>query len=124
MKCINENNVKLSCTVYKMFYDLCSLNSVKSLCLENVKTILCTSGYSGIWYSQSFTNDRWLNKSLHLKLKDIFIQNWNTDLQRTSGSNIYKGIKTSFSRSPYLDILLLNEVESFCLFSLEMTNFL
>jgi len=47
-----------------------------------------------------------LLKSLVLqKLKDIFIQHWHSEIERTSNTNLYKHFKTSFGISNYIDIL-------------------
>ena len=70
--------------------------------MDNIKNILCTSGFSGIWYSQSFSNSKWLKESLSQKLKDLFIQKWHSDLDQTSTSNFYKIIKTKFGRSDFI----------------------
>ena len=39
------------------------------------------------------------------KLKDIFIQHWHSDIERTSNTNLYKHFKTSFGISNYINIL-------------------
>ena len=44
-------------------------------------------------------NSTWLQKALKQKLDDIFIQNWNSQVQSTSESNIYKIYKTDFEQS-------------------------
>ena len=57
--CNNINNnaqQKLSSKMYTLVYELSNKNKIKSPWIDNIKNILCTSGYSGIWYSQSFTN--------------------------------------------------------------------
>ena len=53
-------------------------------------------------------NSTWLQKALKQKLNDSFIQNWNSQVQSTSESNIYKIYKTNFEQSKYISTL------SFC----------
>ena len=66
---------------------------------------MCESGFSGIWYCQSFCNAKWLIKSTHRKLKDIFIQNWHAEICQTSDTNLYKYFKNTFERNVYFDKL-------------------
>ena len=41
--------------------------------LENVRIILISCGFSGIWDSQSFPNRNWLVKSTRKKLTGVFL---------------------------------------------------
>ena len=100
----NNNNIqqKISSRTYIILHDLASKNKIKSLWIDNIKNILCNSGYSGIWYSQSFIYSKWLVKSSHQKFKDMFIQDWLSDIQRSSNTNIYKLSKIKFQQSIYI----------------------
>ena len=112
----NSEKNKLSSIVYKAIYELQSQKEIKSKWIENVKNILCSNGFSGVWYSQSFINSTWLQKALKQKLNDIFIQNWNSQVQSTSESNIYKIYKTKFEQSIYISILSTSLCKSFIRF--------
>ena len=101
----SSKTLKLSSKIYHLLLDLHSKTSLNSPSIENIKTILCNHGYSGIWYSQSFMNGKWLNKSLTIKLKDIYIQSWKADLDRTSDTNTYKIIKQTFTQGSSLKVL-------------------
>jgi hypothetical protein len=79
-----------------MLYEMNTLNNVKSQWIENVRNLLSSSGFSGVWYCQSFLNEKWLIGSICRKLKDNFIRKW----QLTSN-----GIKSEFGRSAYIKIL-------------------
>jgi hypothetical protein len=98
----NNENTKLASKVYLLVYNLYIENSLKSQWFDNLKHILCHSGYSGIWYSQSFFSSKWLVKSAQQKLKDHFIQKWHSDIEKTSQTNIYKHTKSSFKQSYYI----------------------
>lgn len=87
------------------FYQSYISNKVKSGWMDNIKNILCSLGYSGIWYSQRIENPKWLSKSSFQKLKDIFIQNWMSEVDTTSNTNFYKLYKSEFNRSAYINIL-------------------
>jgi hypothetical protein len=97
--------LRLSTKVYKILHKLHSENNIKSLWIDNIKTTLCDIGFPGIWYSQEFPNQKWLITSAKQKLKDIFIQQWQADISRTTNTNIYKLFKHNFKRSKYIDIL-------------------
>ena len=73
--------------------------------VKYVKHLLCSLGFPVIWYSQSFTNSKWLVKAVNQKLKDIFIQNWTSKIEIESESNIYRIFKSKFDKSDYINIL-------------------
>ena len=87
-----SDNVKLSTKTYLIF--------VKSKWIEHVKHILVECGLPGVWYNQYFLNGKLL-KSLKIFLSN----NWHSDIERTSDTNLYKHFKTSFGRSNYINIL-------------------
>jgi len=101
----NDRIMKLSSKVYLVIYDLHSRNKVKSQWINSIKQYLCESGFSGIWYCQSFNNAKWLIKSTQMKFKDIFIQNWQAEIHQTSDTNLYKHFKNTFKRNVYFEKL-------------------
>jgi len=102
---LENETLKLSTKIYLTIHELYSQNKLKSQWLDNIKQYLCSSGFSGIWYCQSFSNNKWLIKSSYQRLKDIFIQNWHAGINQTSQTNLYKYIKISFTRAYHLDKL-------------------
>ena len=70
--------------------------------IKLIQKLICSLGFGGIWYSQSFTNKTWLVKACTQKLKDIFTQEWFALIEASSLSNIYKIVKTKFEQSSYL----------------------
>ncbi|MCG8049047.1 MAG: reverse transcriptase family protein [Candidatus Thiodiazotropha endolucinida] len=101
----DAENVKLSTTIYNILCGLSCENKAKLLWIENLKQLLCSLGFSGIWYSQSFPNKTWLIKATNTKIKDVFIQKWSTNLELTSNSNFYKTFKTNFEQSNFFKLL-------------------
>ena len=61
------------------------------------QNILVECGPPGVWYNQYFLNVKLLKSLVLQKLKDIFIQHWHSDIERT--------FKTSFGISNYINIL-------------------
>lgn len=100
-----ENHDKLSSEIYNIIYELYITKNIKSNWIDNIKNVLCSLGFSGIWYSQSFFNSKWLINATKQKIKDQFIQNWMSSLEITSSSNFYKLFKSKFERSAYISRL-------------------
>ena len=102
---VEENERKLSPLIYKLVYNLQNTNNFKSQWIDSLKNLICSLGFGGIWYSQSFTNKNWFVKACNQKLKDIFTQEWFALIEASSSSNIYKIIKTKFEQSTYISKL-------------------
>ena len=87
---LNEN--KLSSSIYSIIYSVDEKTNqhIQPQWVENVKQLLCSHGFSGIWYSQSYINPRWLTNAFKQKLKDVYIQNWQANLNIPSSSNNYR----------------------------------
>ena len=99
---------KLSSTVYRVIYEMHAARRFVSPWLNYVKNLLCSLGFPVIWYSQSFTNTKWLVAAVNQKLIDIFIQTWRSKINLESQSNIYRILKTNLEQSVYMKILPLN----------------
>ena len=102
---VEENERKLSPMIYKLVYNLQNTINFKSQWIDSLKNLICSLGFGGIWYSQSFTNKTWFVKACNQKLKDIFTQEWFALIEASSSSNIYKIIKTKFEQSSYISQL-------------------
>ena len=102
---------KLSSTVYRVIYEMHAARRFVSPWLNYVQNLLCSLGFAVIWYSQSFTNTKWLVAAVNQKLKDhdmAIIQTWRSKISLESQSNIYRILKTNFEQSAYMKILPLN----------------
>ena len=77
-------------------------NKTHFLWIEKMKNILCSLGFSAIWYNQSFTTAKWLVKAVNQKLKDIFIQNWFSKVDIESESSVYRIFKIILNKAAYL----------------------
>ena len=60
---------KLSSTVYRVIYEMHATRRFVSPWLNYVQNLLCSLGFPVIWYSQSFTNTKWLVAAVNQKLK-------------------------------------------------------
>ena len=70
--------------------------------LENVRSILISCGFSGIWDSQSFPNRKWLIKSTRQKLIDLFLNEWKSQVESNSSCYIYRRFKQKFGFEEYI----------------------
>ena len=98
---LNEN--KLSSSIYSIIYSVDEKTNqhIQPQWVENVKQLLCSHGFSGIWYSQSYINPRWLTNAFKQKLKDVYIQNWQANLNIPSSSNNYRFFQESFESTQF-----------------------
>ena len=106
---------KLSYTIYMYLRDSFDNNTYIHPWIACVKKILDDCGFSWVWHScniregpQSFPNPKWLKLSINNKLKDLYIQEWNsTVFSSTMGIN-HRIFKTDFKLENYLSILPYN----------------
>lgn len=101
-KLVNVENVeknKLSSNIYLVLHAMHENNHLTSAWMDIVKKLLCSLGFSGIWYSQSYINSNWLVNAAKQRIKDIYLQNWYATVNISSGSNNYK-LKTNSKRVP------------------------
>ena len=89
---------------------------LKSQWLDNVKNLFYAHGYSGIWYSQSFINAKWLISSFMQTLKDSYIQKWYSSINISSSNNSYGLFKDTFETSSYIKQLPYFLCQSFMAF--------
>ena len=68
----------------------------------NIKSILNRIGMSYIWSNQEVINVDVFIKEVNQKIKDIFIQNNGTIIERSSKCHLYKHITTTFCIQNYL----------------------
>ena len=74
----NQGTLKLSADVYSVIHALYENKHLKSKWVENIKHLLCSLGFSGIWYAQIYINSNWLIKAVKQKIKDVYLQSWNS----------------------------------------------
>ena len=104
-----DNSCKLSSKVYNILHQLSETNVMKVPWIEQIKGVFNSCGLSNIWAAQSYPNAKWLTASVKQKLKDQFIQEWQTEIDKSSKAiRLFNGsiaIKKSFCMETYLNIL-------------------
>ena len=79
---IYDNNVS------NRTYSLNEQRTLKTKWLDNINYLLCSNGYGNIWENQTNFNVNWLTKYFKQKLKDTYLQYWNSlDDISSSGQN-------------------------------------
>ena len=110
----DKDYLKLSYQMYKCaIHTLHKTDHLKSDWLQNIETLLCSLGFSGIWQSRYCDNYNWLRLALKQKLEDLYIQKWFTLLNSSSSSGCnFHLFEINFERSKYLQLLPNNMSKS------------
>ena len=69
---------------------------IKSEYINNIKTILNTCGYSGLWEAQSVSNSKWLKLAISQKVEDQYRQTWSSIVESSSCGTNYRLFKDEF----------------------------
>ena len=107
------------------------LNNYKSEWITYIKNTFDDAGFSNLWFEAplvltqanvpwSYVN--WLKNSLHLRLNDIFKQDWNSQLQSNRQCSNYRIFKETFQLEPYLCILNEKDKINMCKFRCRSFN--
>ena len=110
------NTGRLSSMIYNILYILFEQGKCKSKWLENVKNIVSSNGYANVWESQSCLNKNWFRASFKQKLKDQFLQRWESLLNSSSGAVLYRMYKNEFGINKYFYILNNNQCRTLTAF--------
>ena len=102
---LDFNSGKLSSMIYKVIHILSEQGKCKSNWLENVKNVVTNNGYANVWLSQSCLNKQWFRLSFKQKVKDQFLQQWNSLINSSSSGITYKIFKNQFEINNYFSIL-------------------
>lgn len=102
---MTEKPTRLSYAMYHFIYNLHKNKQLKSQYIENVKNILETCGFSGIWQSQDGINPRWLTLAISRNLKDQYLQTWASIVEKASSGTNYRLFKDDLTCSKYVTLL-------------------
>ena len=97
----NEIN-STACNMYLIIHSLNEQRKLKTKWLDNVKNLILTNGYGNVWKSSYEINANWLNLSFKQKVKDKYVQDWNSLVEKSSSSLNYRIFKDTFEMNPYL----------------------
>ena len=97
----NENYVQ------KVYNELLLLNRESPgniTWVSQVKKLLESSGFGYIWRNQFVHNENKFLSEFKERIKDMYLQEWSSQVQLTSENRLYKMIKINFKFEPYLDL--------------------
>lgn len=98
----NDNRAKkLSSFMYDIVYSLNEQNKCKSKWLENVKELIQKNGYGNIWLRQQEINKKWFILSFKQKIRDQYLQTWESLLDKSTSSINYRIFKNRFEINNY-----------------------
>ncbi|XP_070182616.1 uncharacterized protein [Littorina saxatilis] len=101
MKEMNDGANKMSCLMLKLHLKLYHVQNVKLPWLSHVNTMLNKLGLSYLWTTQSLAVSGFKNV-VKQRLRDQFLQEWNTDVNANSLCFNYRIYKKDFCLERYL----------------------
>ena len=107
---------KLSHKLTYLLKKLHEQNQHYSPWLKSIEQILNTSGYGNVWQNPDAVEHNWLKKTIERRLSDIYIQNWQNQVNTMSSCIIYRSIKPYFKSEKYLMLSNLSDRISICKF--------
>ena len=106
-------------TSYKKLHEQ---NQHYSPWLKSIEQILNTSGYGNVWQNPDAVEHNWLKKTIERRLSDIYIQNWQQQVNTMSSCIIYRSIKPYFKSEKYLMLSNISDRISICKFRCRNTK--
>ena len=107
-KILTCENTKYITSVCKMMLHDIELHPNKSNWASFVKYLLESLGFNDVWYSQGVGNVNLFLTIFKQRLKDVFIQNWNSRILGSTRARTYS-LFHNFSYKLYLDHLTLEK---------------
>ena len=96
---------KLSSQLYLVIRSSHEQGKYKFKWLENIKQLLDKNGFGNFWQLSNKINVKWLVLSFKQKLKDQFLQNWNSLVEKASSGMNYRIFKDTFELNKYFMFL-------------------
>ena len=100
----NSKESKLSHIMYRLMYHMHNENAHKFKWISQIKHILDYCGFSNMFMDISTVNTKWLKKSIELKLNDICVQNWQSDVNTNNVCLNYRIFKTEPGIDKYMHL--------------------
>ena len=101
----NDDNKKLSSLMYDFIYQIHKNSLCRSNYLENVKNIIDSFEFTGIWHTQNPVNPKLFKLAITQNLNDQFLQEWSSFLDNASSGTNYRLYKDNPKQSNYISAL-------------------
>ena len=72
--------------------------------LKSIEQTLSSCGMRHVWLNPDTVNYNWLKKAIELKLSDMYIQDWQRQVDTMSSCTTYRHFKPYFKREKYLSL--------------------
>ena len=110
---------------YKMTYLLRKLHEqdqYSSPWLKNIEQILNTCGMTNVWLDPNSIDHNWLKKAIELRLSDLYIHEWESQMNTKSSCTTYRSIKPYFKQEKYLSLPNRSDRINLCKFRCRNTK--
>ncbi len=105
-KLITGKEIKLSTTMFHIFYSFFIQSKYVSPWLAFIKSTLDECGLSNIWHGYQtlslYCKVEWLKRAVHRTLIHQFIQQWSQEMRRCSKCDVYGEFNTGLKFESYL----------------------
>jgi len=96
---------KLSLIIYRLCFEMYTVNDANFAWLKNVHNIINECGLAYIWNTQTFINSDWFISLVKQTLKDQYNQLWHSQTENSTKALTYRLFKDNIMPEPYLEIL-------------------
>ena len=100
-KIIDFNTNRLSNMIYHILQTLFDQNRCKCKWLKNVKMLILKNGYGNIWANPNTFPRKWFIASFKERLRDQYLQSWDSIVSLSSCGTNYKIFKNKFEINKY-----------------------
>jgi len=111
---IQGKQSKLSNLTYRLLKSLYDDEIYKSRWIKKIRSILDNCGLTNIWYEQTNVNKIWITNCINLRLKDISVQAWHSEVDTNRLCINYKLFKVDVGIEQYLIKLDINDRINLC----------
>ena len=103
----DQNGNKLSVTIYKLLYASFNNGTYENAYLKHIRSCLIQVGMPHLWLSQNVSNIKFSVFKSYIKqcFKDLFLQEWYSQIDSESVYSNYRMFKSTFRQDPFLKLL-------------------
>ena len=100
-KLVKNENENIASSMYLTIHSLNEQRKLKTKWLDNIKNMILANGYGNVWQTPYEISANWFKLSFKQKVKDQYIQNWNSLVEKSSSGLNYRIFKDTFEMNPY-----------------------
>jgi hypothetical protein len=104
LKLLFGKESKLSLMIYRLCFEMYTVNDANLPWLNNVHNIITECGLAYIWNTRTFIISDWFISLVQQTLKDQYNQLWHSRTENSAKALTYRLFKGNFMPEPYLEI--------------------